>query len=84
MVLGGQRLLVQSALLFLSSSLASAAEAAEYSAVAEDPTASVFGDHGGGESHHAVTAVLFPWFSEIIGVVTFFVLARYCHFLPCK
>ena len=34
------------------------------------------------DHHHAVTAVLFPWFAEIIGVLTFFVLARYCHFLP--
>jgi hypothetical protein len=34
-----------------------------------------------GESH-PVTAVLFPWFAEIIGVLTFFFLARYCHHLP--
>ena len=36
---------------------------------------------GDGESH-PVTTILFPWFAEIIGVLTFFLLARYCHALP--
>ena len=40
-------------------------------------------EHEEEEHHsHAATAVLFPWFAEIIGVVTFFVLSRKLHFLP--
>ena len=33
-------------------------------------------------SDHPVYAVLFPWFAEVIGVCTFFILSRYLHFLP--
>lgn len=34
------------------------------------------------EASGPVSAVLFPWFSEILGVCVFFVLTRYCHWLP--
>lgn len=55
MVLGGQRHQVQLALLLFTNSVAAAASAA-----AEDA--------GDDEPHiHAATAVLFPWFAEIIG-----------------
>ena len=30
---------------------------------------------GGGHGSHPVTAILFPWFAEIIGVLVFFVLS---------
>ena len=30
---------------------------------------------GGGHESHPVTAILFPWFAEIIGVLVFFVLS---------
>lgn len=35
------------------------------------------GDDGDDDDQHAhpVTAILFPWFSEIIGVLTFFVIS---------
>mmetsp|Transcript_13479 Transcript_13479/g.29279 ORF Transcript_13479/g.29279 Transcript_13479/m.29279 type:complete len:116 (-) Transcript_13479:2579-2926(-) len=32
------------------------------------------GDDGDDQHAHPVTAILFPWFSEIIGVLTFFVI----------
>ena len=40
--------------------------------------------HGEGEAEefeHA-HAVLFPWFVEAVGLVVFFILARYVHGLP--
>ena len=55
--------------LFLAVAAAATIGAAEAAAASE------------GESH-PVTAILFPWFAEIIGVLTFFLLARYCHHLP--
>ena len=43
---------------------------------------------GGGHESHPVTAILFPWFAEIIGVLVFFVLsvsAAFQHHLgPCE
>lgn len=30
----------------------------------------------------AVTQVLFPWFSNILGVISFYLLARYLHIFP--
>jgi NhaP-type Na+/H+ or K+/H+ antiporter len=43
-------------------------------------------DDGDGEEHEEESepafAVLFPWFSEAVGVVVFFVLTRYMHALP--
>ena len=58
--------------LFLAVAAAAAIGAAE---------AAPSGD-GDGDGGHPVTTVLFPWFAEIIGVLTFFLLARYCHHLP--
>jgi len=46
-------------------------------AVSSFPVCLAAGGDGG-----PVTAILFPWFSEIVGVVVFYVLSRYCHWLP--
>ena len=48
-----------------------------------DPKAHAYGSDphgageggGGGHGSHPVTAILFPWFAEIIGVLVFFVLS---------
>ena len=40
---------------------------------------------GGGGGHHEVHghyAMLFPWFVMALGLVTFFLLTRYCHWFP--
>jgi len=34
------------------------------------------------EELEPATAVLFPWFSEVLGVLTVYVLTRYCRALP--
>ena len=58
-----------------------AVAAAAIGAAEAAPSGDGDGD-GDGDGGHPVTAVLFPWFAEIIGVLTFFLLARYCHHLP--
>ena len=42
---------------------------------------------GGSQAAHReeiepVTEILFPWFANILGVISFFLLARYCHMFP--
>lgn len=34
------------------------------------------------DTSHDVTTILFPWFANILGVICFYLLARYCHMLP--
>ena len=54
-----------------------------------DPDAHAYGSdphgagEGGGGDHgsHPVTAILFPWFAEIIGVLVFFVLSVSAAFI---
>lgn len=49
---------------------------------AEDTTESDGHSEEGAEHIHQDRAILFPWFANIIGVICFFLLARYLHALP--
>jgi len=54
------------------------------SVIAEDDGGNSTADAHGEDVHHIepVTQILFPWFANIIGVICFYLIARYCHALP--
>ena len=55
--------------------------ASEEAPAADEGGGSLVDEESNGELEPA-TAVLFPWFTEILGVVTFFLLTRFAHVLP--
>jgi hypothetical protein len=39
-------------------------------------------DEEGGEEIEPVQAILFPWFAQALGIITFYILSRYAPWLP--